>query len=198
MAHLYSAVRRLFDWVAIRLSDSVRIDGLWVGVFTEKDHVELLSKLRDALLLIRTYDPYRYKRVLKEMDRLWVTLLPGDQAVWRHAERCCVIDPRHVRSASTELIAATIVHEATHGTLIRRGVGYPEDLRDRVEQVCRRQELVFASKVPKAKSCGNSSASTPDINPIFGPTSLSRNVAKQAKSRWQFTPRSPRGCLSSR
>jgi hypothetical protein len=60
------------------------------------------------------------------------------------------LDTRFVRADTTlpEMIAATIVHEATHARLARRGIGYEEKLRPRVEAACERRELAFAAKLP--------------------------------------------------
>jgi hypothetical protein len=144
-----STTKRFFDSLLIRLSRSTRVDGLWVGVSSgEERGTEILRRLGEALLLIKTYDPYRYKRVLKETERLWVHLLPGYWAVWLPALRRCVVDPRFILSSSPEVVASAIVHEATHGKLSRRNVGYSEELRHRVEKACMRQELAFASKIP--------------------------------------------------
>ena len=49
------------------------------------------------------------------------------------------------------MIAATIVHEATHARLLKCGIGYEETLRDRVEAVCYRRELAFARKLPNGE-----------------------------------------------
>jgi len=137
-----------FDWALIRLSRHTRVDGLWVGVFMDDQEEAILARLVEALALIKIYDPYRYRRVLREIERVWGYPLPSAWAVWQQTLKRCVVDPRFVLSASTALIASAIVHEATHGTLTRRYVGYAETLRERVEKVCMRQELAFASKIP--------------------------------------------------
>ena len=114
----------------------------------EERGAEILGRLVEALKLIKTHDPYRYRRVLREIERLWAHPLPWEWAIWLPALKRCVVDPRFVLSASTAFIASAIVHEATHGTLTRRHVGYAETLRERVEKACMRQELAFASKIP--------------------------------------------------
>ncbi len=143
-----SAAKRFFDWALIRLSRNTRVDGLWVGVFMEERGAEILGRLVEALQLIKTYDPYRYRRVLREIERIWAHPLPWEWAVWVRALKRCVVDPRFVVSASPSLIASAIVHEATHAALDRRNIGYGEQLRERVEKVCMRQELAFAAKIP--------------------------------------------------
>ena len=49
------------------------------------------------------------------------------------------------------MIAATIVHEATHARLTSCGIAYEEAQRLRVERVCVGQELVFGAKLPDRK-----------------------------------------------
>jgi hypothetical protein len=143
-----STAKRFFDWALIRLSRNTRVDGLWVGVFMEERGEEILGRLVEAIRLIKTYDPYRYRRVLREVERVWAHLLPGVSATWLPVLRRCVVDPRFILSASPPFIASAIVHEATHGALMRRHIGYSEHMRERVEKVCMRQELAFASKIP--------------------------------------------------
>jgi len=147
----YSKTRRFFDWLLIHLSKSIKFDGLWIGVFSEDRGDELLGRIKEALQLIKNCDPYRYGRVLREIDRILVLLLPGNTAAFEPKLRRCLIDPRYVRSLPLEFLASAIVHEATHGTLIRRKIGYSQELRYRVERVCMRQELAFAQKTPNGE-----------------------------------------------
>jgi hypothetical protein len=143
--------QRLFDWIFVRFSRSTRIDGLWVGVFDGRQDAEILEKVGEALKLIETYDSYRYARVLKECDRLLVRLLEGNVGQFRADARTCEIDTRYVLSYSPERLASLIVHESTHGRLLRLKIGYTEELRHRVERACVRQELAFATKLPNGE-----------------------------------------------
>jgi hypothetical protein len=61
-----------------------------------------------------------------------------------------VLDRRFVlaETSTPELIAATIVHEATHARLHHRGIAYKEEWRQRIERACVRRELAFAAKLP--------------------------------------------------
>jgi hypothetical protein len=63
--------------------------------------------------------------------------------------RACVLDERYILQEATtvEEIAATIVHEATHARLERRGIQYVENQRQRIEAVCIRRELNFIAKL---------------------------------------------------
>jgi hypothetical protein len=62
----------------------------------------------------------------------------------------CVLDERFVLHETTTLerIASTIVHEATHAKLDRRGISYDcEKERPRIEAICLRRELNFIAKL---------------------------------------------------
>jgi hypothetical protein len=67
-----------------------------------------------------------------------------DVTIW-----ACVLDERYVASANTTIedIASTIVHEATHARLWRRGFTYSQERRSRIEAICFRRERAFAAKL---------------------------------------------------
>jgi hypothetical protein len=129
------------------------VDGLWVGTY-EGDAEPILRRVEDALGLIKACDKCRYDRIIHDLERVWVRLLPGDLARFSPALRACVLDPRFVLAEMTppEILAAAIVHEATHARLWHCGIGYEEDLRPRVEAICVRRELAFARKLPNGRS----------------------------------------------
>lgn len=138
---------RLVDRFVIWQSLSQNFDGLWLGAFTEKTQAEtVLGKLREALELLKTCDPYRYKRVLAQFDKILAHAMPA-RGRFVPALRRCVLDDTFVATGRIDEIAATIVHEATHGELLRRGVGYNQAIRGRVEAICVRQELAFAARI---------------------------------------------------
>jgi hypothetical protein len=140
---------RLGDRFLLWASHGRRIDGLWVGSDSDKNspaarHVE------EALGLIKRYDRIRYDRLIRDLERVWVRILPGAMGSFNYALNACQLDERYVLADATrpERIAATIVHEATHARLIHCGIGYEEKLRARVEAVCERRVLAFAAKLP--------------------------------------------------
>jgi hypothetical protein len=135
------------------LSTSRQIDGLWVGCYYKDDAGASLRHVEDALHLIKAYDPRRYGRLLRDLERIWVLLIVGgighfDGLLW-----ACVLDPRFVlnETRTTEQIAATIVHEATHARLWRCGFRYSKEARPRIEAICFRRERAFATKLPNGE-----------------------------------------------
>jgi hypothetical protein len=62
---------------ALHWSTGRRVDGLWVGAF-EDEAEPILRKVKEALRLIKERDRVRYDRLLRDLERVWVLLLPGN------------------------------------------------------------------------------------------------------------------------
>ena len=139
----------IVDRLALRLSTSKTIDGLWVGVWQDKPQ-QYLQRVEEALSLIKTCDRVRYDRLIRDPKRVWVFLLPASIGSFKEALQACQLDPRFVldQRSTPDIIAAVIVHEATHARLRRCGFGYREEVRPRVEAICVRRELAFARRLP--------------------------------------------------
>jgi hypothetical protein len=146
----------LVDRIALRLATSRRVDGLWIGFGGSTRSELVLQRVEEALHLIKKYDLVRYNRLIRDLDRVWVTMLSGPAGCFDRSIAACKLDQRFVLAdtSSPEVIASVIVHEAAHARLQRCGIGYEEDLRGRVEAVCIRRQLAFAAKLPM----GNTSA----------------------------------------
>jgi len=121
------------------------IDGLLI-VGDRKE----VDKVLAALALIRDFDPIRYKRIARDLARIWVMVVPSGAAQFRESTWTCEIDDRFVLDpgTGTEILALVIVHEATHARLHRMGIPYEEKLRDRIERICIGRELAFAAALP--------------------------------------------------
>jgi len=136
------------DRLGMRLSRSRRLDGLWLGVFGGRRDEHMLGRIEDALKLIKTHDAVRYRRLLRDVDRIWIQVLFGPVGTFNARLRTCSLDYRFVAKAPAELIASTIVHEAAHAQPRVLKFGYREDVRHRIERICIRQELAFAGRLP--------------------------------------------------
>lgn len=149
---LSAIVQKLVTNLMLWTSTSRRIDGLWVGCF-DNDSTASLDRVAQALDIIKTYDRRRYDCLIRDLDRVWVLIIPGGIAHFDYSIWACVLDPRHVldEANSPSRIAATIVHEATHARLWRRGIRYQEDSRSRVEAICFRSERAFAARIPNGE-----------------------------------------------
>ena len=136
------------------LSSGQHIDGLWVGTYFQENGARVMERVQQALALIEAQDRVRYARLARDLDRVWVRLVTTGVAQFDPTWRACLLDERFVLAEDTDVahIAAAIVHEATHARLWRLGFGYDEAVRERVEAVCLRREVAFASKLPDGKS----------------------------------------------
>ncbi|UDL88219.1 hypothetical protein LGH82_24120 [Mesorhizobium sp. PAMC28654] len=140
-------IERIFEWAWLKAADHRTVDGLLIA----GDNSEI-DKVAEALSLIRQHDPIRYRRLTQDLKRIWVTILPGYRGCFIRASWTCELEERFVRDENTtpDLVASVIVHEATHARLERVGISYEESARARIEQVCIRQQLVFAARLPQA------------------------------------------------
>jgi hypothetical protein len=139
---------KLTDRLFLRLSTGEQLDGLWVGALDSKP--EHLHRVREALCLIKTHDQLRYSRLIRDLKRIWVTAVNSPIACFNARLNACVLNEWFVIAETTtpELLAATIVHEATHARRWGCGIRYEEELRSRVEAACIRRELAFSAKLP--------------------------------------------------
>ena len=137
---------RITEWGLRNIHKRRTVDGL--DLFATDD--VLLDRVDAALVLIKVHDPVRYRRMLGDLNRICITYLPGPTGQFISRTRTCELDRRFVLREGTtpDLIASTIVHEATHARLHRIGIGCPEALRGRIEDLCVRQQWVFAARSP--------------------------------------------------
>ena len=123
------------------------MDGLWVGA--EQGGERGLRRAEEALDIIKQHDRHRYNRIRGDIERVWVRVIPGALARFNEALSACELDARFVldEASPLEVIAAAIVHEATHARIARCGIAYEEDKRHRIEAICIRRELAFAARL---------------------------------------------------
>lgn len=137
------------DQLDLWLSKGREIDGLWVGT-SEAEPYPALRRVEEALQLIKQNDPLNYSRVIRNLDRVWVHLIPSAEAHYKRSLNACIVDERYVLNEAMTLnrLASTIVHEATHARLEGWGIIYEERSRRRIEAICLRRELNLVSKLP--------------------------------------------------
>jgi hypothetical protein len=146
---------RLADRLALYSSKSRSINGLWIGAFAKEEAEPSLRRVEEALNVVKRYDPLQYKRIIRDLDRVWVSLEPNSRGCFRRSLNACVLDERYVLAATTtsEMLAKTIIHEATHARLDHWGINYDDEKkRVRIEAVCMRRELAFAAKLRQGTS----------------------------------------------
>src|SRR5271166_2194713 len=107
---------RLADRFELCFSTGRQVDGLWVGVSLDSEPEPVLRRVEEALRLIKAYDRLRYDRLICDLEHVWVRLLPGVLGNFNYSLYACELDRGFVLAETSlpELIAATIVPEATH------------------------------------------------------------------------------------
>ena len=72
----------------------------------------------------KMHDPRRYHRMLQDLSRIWVRLLPGSAGNFNWAARACQLDTRFALDLDVSIaeIAGAIIHEATHARNTPTGV----------------------------------------------------------------------------
>ncbi len=140
----------LFDRIGLASSTSRRLDGIWIGSF--RGAPEDLTRVEHALLLVKQHSPLDYSRIIRELERIWVTLSVHGLGEYNQPLKACILDERYLADPATtvERIASTIVHETTHARLERYGIKYWEELRTKIEAICFRRELAFARRLPNS------------------------------------------------
>jgi hypothetical protein len=149
------------DRIDLWLSTGGEIDGLWVGTTEDKPRPGL-RRVEEALQLIKQHSPLHYSRVIHNLERVWIRLVPAANACYLGPLIACELDVRFVLRETTTLeeIASAIVHEATHARLERWGISYDEGERSRIEVVCLRRELDLLAKLPDSEPLREQVAAT--------------------------------------
>jgi hypothetical protein len=122
---------------------------VWHSVTSTSDETAELGKVVDAIELIRDLEPHRFARIKRDLAGVWISWISG-VGDYLETLKVCRLDGSYLRRPATtaERVAATIVHEATHARLLACGFRYEEVIRPRIERVCLRAEIDFASRLP--------------------------------------------------
>ena len=111
----------------------------------------VFTKVEEALLLIKKFDPKRFNQIQRLVRCIFVFGDPTARGKWHQDLQTCEIQEEYVRLPDTAIseIASTIVHEATHARLMRLGIDYQEPKRLRIERLCFKASQAFARRLPK-------------------------------------------------
>lgn len=141
----------LHDLVMLRLATKRQAAGVTIADFTldgREAHGDAIHKVAAAVRFLAAWDSRRASRVRRELRAIAFDFAPGARGRFRPGSRVCLLDIDNIESRDPRETAATIVHEATHALLWRRGFRYDQNIRSRVERICRKEELRFVKQVP--------------------------------------------------
>lgn len=108
----------------------------------------VFARVGDVLDLVARTDPLRFARMQRDVRRIAIVWVNGAAAgsYWPDW-RACVLAGWHLRDDKVAAVAMTLVHEAVHARLWRRGLRYTRALRPRIERLCVEAEVAFAERL---------------------------------------------------
>jgi len=151
--HLRDRLQRFSESL---LTDRRHIHGIPVRVINTRQDIntpQVIGRLTEALELIRTYTPRRFRRLQRDFKGIVVRRFPCRGAFFPEEQECLVeltftVNPRHTLAE----IAASIVHEATHARIAQMCGPLPPDKRAQEERLCRKAELEFGLALPNGSA----------------------------------------------
>lgn len=152
------AIRLLLRW-----SPSATVRGIPVTVAfaTAADRTRLFEDIESSLALIERYDPHRFTRILKDVRGILLyewSMRFGTLGLYSTSLRICHVNATvfdEDNPGRSVIGACVIVHEATHARLEGLGVRailHNKRTRARIERLCVRAELAFASRLPNSEA----------------------------------------------
>jgi hypothetical protein len=127
-------------------------EGIKIGNFRSKNE-GFADAMKSSIDLIKELDSKRYKTVKNEIEWVINSNEPGKVGgFYRRRIKGCFINFDNY-SEDKKLVSAyfagLIIHEATHGLLYTKGVGYEKDRRLQIERICNSEENRFYKKVER-------------------------------------------------
>lgn len=178
-------VFRSNEWALRSLCKTSKRDGITIVAVKQEN----LERVETALALIRDFDPLRYKRLCKDLNRINVRLLAGSIGRFVPQTKTCELELRYLEreDITHELIAALIVHEASHARLHQVGIRYPEPLRERIEDFCVRQEFLFGKKLERGGVvCASARRYLESPPPDFSNSAMQERVGRGLAELFQY------------
>jgi hypothetical protein len=140
-------VRRLFERLLIATSRYRELHGIPVGVFEPEAASPLWDKVGEALALIERLDQRRFLRFKRDVRRIIVVRQRSNRFLSNIMT--CLLSQEIVHKRSATVVAVILAHEGTHARLEASGIRYGIRIEDRVEEVCVREEISFARRLPR-------------------------------------------------
>ena len=109
----------------------------------------VLQRLDDALGLIETYQPWRFRHLRRDIEQIWIVRYPCRGAYFPQTRTCMTELTFLARTdISAAPVASSILHEGMHARMHAMGVPPASQDPAREERICRRAELDFGRALP--------------------------------------------------
>lgn len=163
------------------------IRGVTVQVTNTRPDIEteqVFARLDAALALIERHQPWYYRHLVRDLARIIVQRYPCRGAYFPEQRTCLIELTFSVNPEFTiAQVAATLVHEAMHARLDRRGVVFTREIAARHERFCRRAEVELGMIVPDGeavveRALASLAATDEDVAPMIDWDIARRRVAQ--------------------
>ena len=144
-----------------------------VNTRPDVDTEQVFARLDDALGIIERHQPWYFRHLVRDFARIAVRRYPCRGAYFPEERTClieltCSVNP----AFTTAQVASTIVHEAMHARLDRRGVAFTREIAARHERFCRRAEVELGMSVPDGqaiveRALASLAASDAEVAPVI-------------------------------
>lgn len=142
---------KIRKWVFEYFLKSVQqgeIESIKIACF-KSDGKEFYNFIKNVLSFIKSVDPKRYNRTIRELQWISNTNTQETTGKYNNLVKLCSLNyeiSNEVTDSCIVLFSSVIVHEATHGLLYSKGFKYTEDNREQVERICFAEENRFLKK----------------------------------------------------
>lgn len=115
----------------------------------EQGWTEIFGAMEAAIALVAAHHPVWIGRMRRDVAEIRVFRHPPCRGAFDPASRVIILDSYFVCTFPTPVVAASLVHEATHARIAAAAphLRYSE-ARARHERICRRSEVRFAARLP--------------------------------------------------
>ena len=132
-------------------AEAREVHGITVAVANNGAHApteEVFAAAERALALIARHQPLVLARMQRDLSRIWIFRYAVNRGLYDPRTRTCITDTSFVVGFPPEIVASTLVHEATHARIRRAVRRWPKDAAEKEERICRRAELRLARALP--------------------------------------------------
>lgn len=134
--------------------ESIRLVNLALEPGKEEHDRDFVLFTKNALDLIKHVDPRRYRRIVREVRYIANSYIMTGGYYLRDLRRISVNFPLYKMDKSDPrydlhlaIYACMLIHEATHGDLLSRGIPYNDKTWERCERLCFQEEKRFMSQI---------------------------------------------------
>lgn len=169
------------------VSRTKTIRGVTVQVTNTRPDIDtdqVFERLDAALALIERHQPWYYRHLARDLARIVVQRYPCRGAYFPEQRTCLVELTFSVNPEFTiAQVAATLLHEAMHARLDRRGVVFTREIAARHERFCRRAEVELGMTVPGGeavveRALASLAATDEEVAPVIDWDVARRRVAQ--------------------